>query len=169
MCRRWRLGSVSLEAAFAGGIVLILMLAAMDLARLQYYRVTLRHAVSQGTRFAITGKTMDDPAHPGTPLTRDASIAAMIEKLSMGINVAHDPISISARDGVGNVVSGSGGPGDVVTVSITYHVTVVAPFLKIVFPSGQYTFTCSSSFRNEEFRTVGALERLRSAATEDVA
>jgi hypothetical protein len=135
----------------AGVIFFVLLTGALDLARMQYYRATLRHAVTQGTRFAITGRTLKDSN--GDSLTRDASIAAMIEKESMGIVADHDPIQISARDGMGNVVVGSGGPGDIVTVSITYHVTVVAPGLKRLFPGGMYSFTCSSSFRNEEFRT----------------
>ena len=146
-------GSESVEAAVGGVIFFVLLIGIMDLARLQYFRVTLRHAVSQGTRFATTGQTMDDPANPGTPLSRDASIQREIERLSVGITVPHDPIQITARDGAGNVVNGSGGPGDVVTVSITYHAAVLTPLLRNAFPGGVYTFTCSSSFKNEEFTT----------------
>jgi Flp pilus assembly protein TadG len=148
-------GSVSVEAALGGFVFLVLIMATLDLGRMQYYRATLRHAVSQGTRYATTGQTMTNAN--GDAQTRDASIAGMIQNLSMGINVPHEPIQISARDGMGNVIAGSGGPGDVVTVSITYHVPVLAPVLRNFFPSATYTFTCTTSFRNEEFQSSASV------------
>jgi Flp pilus assembly protein TadG len=156
-------GTVSIEAAVAGVVFFVLMMATLDLARMHYYRTTLRHAVSQGTRFAITGQTLTDA--DGNSQTRDASIEAMIEKLSMGVNVPHEPIEITAKDGMGNVVNGSGGPGDIVTVSMTYHVAVLVPGLRNLFPGGTYTFTCSTSFRNEEFDTTASSGSSPSGAT----
>jgi hypothetical protein len=87
----------------------------------------------------------------------------------MGVNVSHDPVQITARDGLGNVVNNSGGPGDIVTVSVTYHVTVLAPWLRNLFPGGTYTFTCSTTFRNEEFETTASFGGAPSDATWNVA
>jgi Flp pilus assembly protein TadG len=149
MKRRAR-GSIFVETAFTTAAFVLLLLAVMDLARMQYYRVSLAHAVSQAARFATTGNTLS--ASDGSSMSREDAIIAKIKQLSLNINLDPSDVDITSRDGQGVVHQGAGGPGDVVTVQVTYDVPVVAPVLRGFFPQGRYEFTCSTSFRNEEFK-----------------
>ena len=63
-------GSNMLEAAIITPLLLLLTLAVVDFASLFYVYLALENGVSQATRYAVTGNLMDDPLHPGTPLSR---------------------------------------------------------------------------------------------------
>jgi hypothetical protein len=160
--RRATRGSVIVETAIGAVIALVLLVCALDVARLTYYRITLKHAVSEAARYAITGQTLPDPSNPAVQLSREDSILAIVRRYSIGVPFDGAEVDLSAVDGAGNAVAGGGGPGDIVTVAITFHVGVIAPVFRNFFPDHQYTFTTATTFRNEEFRTsrAGDTERL---------
>jgi Flp pilus assembly protein TadG len=145
-------GSIFIETAFTTAAFVLLLLAVLDLGRMQYYRVSLAHAVSQAARFATTGNTLTED--DGSSMSREDAIIAKIKQLSQNLNLAPSDVDITSRDGQGVVHNGAGGPGDVVTIEVSYSVPVVAPVLRGFFPQGKYGFTCSTSFRNEEFKTT---------------
>ena len=151
-----------MEMALATTLFMMLVLAIFDFGRMHHMRSTLQHAVSQSTRFATTGNTVEDPDNPGLRLSRRDSIVHMIRKISGLTDLADEDIEISTVDASGNILSGPGGPGDVVLVRVTYGVDVITPGLATVFPGGRWEFTCTTRFRNEEF--VTAYVRVRPAA-----
>ena len=63
-------GSNMVEAAIITPLLLLLTFAVMDFGGLFYAYLALENGVSQATRYGVTGNTMDDPANPGTPLSR---------------------------------------------------------------------------------------------------
>ena len=140
-----------IETAIAAFVVLTVMVCAIEVGRLNYYRIALKNAVSQAARYATTGQRMPDPNNPGQTLSREDSIVATIQKLSVGIPVTSAQVTMTATDDSGNVVNGGGEAGDVVTISVTYNVNVVAPVFRNFFTNHQYTFTASTTFLNEEF------------------
>lgn len=111
--RNWNpRGSVAVEFLFAIPIVLFLFFGIFELGRHYYTRLTLRHAVAEAARFAVTGQTLDDPA-TGNPMTRAESIQLVIQRsaLRLGVDVAQ--IVIIPADG--------GGPEEVVQVGVQYE------------------------------------------------
>ena len=105
-------GSVAVEFLFAIPIVLFLFFGIFELGRHYYTRLTLRHAVAEAARFAVTGQTLDDP-DTGNPMTRAESIQLVIQRsaLRLGVDVAQ--IVIIPADG--------GGPEEVVQVGVQYE------------------------------------------------
>jgi hypothetical protein len=85
-------------------------------------------------------------------MSRNDSIVYLVKSLSRLKDIESADISIKALDAAGQVSDGAGAAGDVVTVSATYRVPLVAPYLVGAFANGRYEFTCSTSYRNEEFR-----------------
>ena len=144
-------GAVLIETALASVVFAMLLFAIFDFGRMFYFQARLQHAVSQSTRFATTGNTLADPNNPGTQMSREDSIKSMIKQLSGIQGFGPNDITINTIAPDGSLIAGAGAPGDVVTVSATWRIPVVAPFLSALFPGGQYQFTATTTFRNEEF------------------
>jgi hypothetical protein len=75
------------------------------------------------------------------------SIIATAQQAAPGFNF--NSISISSVNGG---AGSAGGPGDIVTISITTGVPMLTPIIAPFFPpKGTYNFTVSVSFKNEPF------------------
>ena len=151
--RRQR-GAVIVEVALASVVLLLLIGAIFDFAHMHYARSSLQHAVSQATRYAITGASVADPQNKGKKLSREASILHLVQEISGISDFEKDDIKIYVVTSNGSLVAGPGGPGDVVMVRATYRIGLITPGLAKLFPEGEYTFTCSTRFRNEEFTSA---------------
>lgn len=132
--------------------MVMLILALIDFARIHHTRSRIQNAVSQAARFAITGNRLADTDHPGSFLSREASIARLVRDISRIDAIDATEIEILTVEPDGRTSPGAGGPGDVVVVRVSHDVDVLTPVLGRVFPGGRYHFTCTSRFRNEEFR-----------------
>jgi TadE-like protein len=143
-------GAVIAEFAIGSVVFLMSTIAIFDFGRMYHYQSRLKFAVSQATRFATTGNTLEDPDHPGTQLSRADSIVAMIRQLSR-FDIPDGDIDVEATSSSGAVVAGAGGPGDIVTVTAHYQVRVIAPYLSVLFPDGEFHCSATTTFKNEEF------------------
>ena len=103
-----------MEFLLAIPIVLFLFFGIFELGRHYYTRLTLRHAVAEAARFAVTGRTLDDP-DSGDPLTRAESIELVIMESAEDLGVDVAQIQIVPPDG--------GGPEEVVQVGVQYQYT----------------------------------------------
>ncbi|TFH21363.1 MAG: pilus assembly protein [Myxococcales bacterium] len=144
-------GSAALETALAATVFFAMVIGIIDFGRVQYYRSNLQHAVSQSTRFAVIGTSLKDPDAPGSAMSREASIAYLVRKISGLDDIDASDITIGAVRTDGTEVVGAGAGGDVITVTATYRVPLIAPLINLAFPGGLYEFTVRTSFRNEEF------------------
>jgi hypothetical protein len=144
-------GNVVIEAALALPVLLILILAIFDFARVHHTRTRLQDAVSQATRFAITGRQLQDTSNPGVMLSRKDSVLRLVRDLSGLSDLDDSNVKITSIGDNGIESVGPGGPGDVVIVEVSYSLEVLTPILSVAFPDKQYSFTCTSRFRNEEF------------------
>ncbi len=146
---RVRLGSskaqTMLEFAIVAPIFLFLMFAVIDFGRMFFLQQDLQNAVDEAGRFASTGNTL--PGATGATLTaqRISSILEVAQQAAVGANITSVQIS-SLAGGAGS----PGGPGDTVTISITTSVQLT-PIVGRFFPNGAYTFTSSTTFKNEPF------------------
>ena len=143
-------GTNMLEAAIVTPLLLVLTFGIVDFASLFYVYLALENGVSQATRFSITGRTMDDPDNPGTPLSGEGAIRAQMERLTPTINV--DDMSFTFTHmvpGSSSWSAGAGGPGDVGRVSVSYSWSPLTPILGPFLDDGQMTLRVESAMRNE--------------------
>jgi Flp pilus assembly protein TadG len=135
-----------LEFAIVAPIFFFLIFGVMDYGRLIFVEMNLQDAVQEAARFASTGNHLPDPKNPGTNLSRVNSIIATAQASAFGASITNIQIS-SLQGGSGS----AGGPGDVVTVSLTSKLALMTPIVARFFPNGIYTFTSSATIKNEPF------------------
>jgi Flp pilus assembly protein TadG len=125
----------------------MLLCGVMDFSHLFYAEMTVQNALRQAGRFATTGNHLADPNNAGNNLSRVGSIILTAQQAAPGFNFNNINIS-SASGGAGS----AGGPGDIVTISLSSGVPMLTPIIAPFFPpNGTYNFTVSVSFKNEPF------------------
>lgn len=124
----------------------------MDFGRMFFIQENVQQAVAAGARYASTGNHQSgtDPS-TGKAYTRAASISNYI------LAQAAIPVKMGASlssVGISSVLGGSGsagGPQDIETISLTTTVPLMTPIISHFFPGGKYTFTSTSTIKNEPF------------------
>ena len=130
----------------------LLTFGMIDLGHVFFVQISLQNAMRQAGRFAVTGNHL---TQGGTNLTRVASIAQIAQNAAAGLSIAN--IKICSVNGGCSGPSASnpaaaGGPGDTVTISLTSNMQLYTPMIGRFFgTNGVYTFTVSTTFRNEPF------------------
>jgi len=126
-------------------VFFLLFFGIIDCARLIYTQNSLQFALREAGRYATTGNHLPDPSNPGQNLSRVDSIIQVASQTAgrqlTGITIR------SAQGGSGN----AGGPGDTVTITLTYDLPLATPIIGRFFPNGIYHFTVSTTFKNEPF------------------
>jgi hypothetical protein len=141
-------GVETVELAIILPVFLLLLFAILDFSRLFFTEITLQHAMREGGRFGVTGQRLPDPDDPDTLQSRVDSIKQVVEEAAVGISLDAEEVSIaSVHGGQGS----AGGPGDTFTISMSYRFSFVTPLVGQFFDDGAYTFTVSTTFRNEPF------------------
>jgi Flp pilus assembly protein TadG len=145
------------EFAMVVVFFLLLCYAVMQYGWLMFAQMNVQQAVDDGGRYASTGQE----ASSGNRIT--GIVSAIQKEISVpGVNVAQD-ISICSTPsggtpqpcynsgaGTGNI-GAAGAPGATVTITLTTPLQLFTPLLSKFFSGGAYTFTASSTFRNEPF------------------
>jgi hypothetical protein len=143
-------GTNLVEAALITPLLLLLTFAIVDFASLFYVRLALENGVSQATRYGITGGQMDDPAHPGTPLSRETSILTALRQATPTLTIPDAAVTFSHIDPGGTTwLAGSGGPGAIEKVSVSYTWRPITPVLVPFFPGGRLDLRSESTMKNE--------------------
>lgn len=142
-------GQTLVEMAISLSLLLLLVMATIDFGYLFSTKVTLQNAVRQGGRYAITGQCI--LAGDGScSKTRYNSIMQTVEDTSLG-RLDSSQIALRCQDYGGGCPTGAGGPGDVVTITVTYPYHFMTGPIGAFFPGKSYTLTVSSTFKNESF------------------
>ena len=145
-------GANFIEAALITPLVLLLTFGVIDFASLFYTYLALENGVSQATRFVVTGRSMDDPANPGTFLNRQDSIKTAMRMASPTLTISDGAFSFShMAPGGSSWSSGVGGPGDLEKVTVNYYYTPMTPLLQPFFSGGQIHFAVDSTMKNERY------------------
>jgi Flp pilus assembly protein TadG len=139
-------GQTMMEFALVAPLFFFLVFAVIDFGRMFFTQMNVQNAVQEAGRFASTGNHLPDPNNPGQTMSRVDSIIATAEQAAYGANISSVQIS-SLQGGQGS----AGGPGDVVTVSVTTSLQLMTPMVARYFVSGVYSFTSSATFKNEPF------------------
>lgn len=155
--RRARHGQSLVEFAVVAPLFFLLVFGVTDFGRLFFTKTTLQHALREAGRYAVTGQHQQDPNNPATPLSRVQSIRNIAQSRAAGLLPASSNIDVKAYDSQGRVDAAhpAGLPGETVVVSLTTQLTLITPLIGKFFPQvngkGVYTFTVSTSFKNEPF------------------
>jgi Flp pilus assembly protein TadG len=146
-------GSTLLEFALIAPLFLLLVCGIFDFGHLFFVQMSMQDAIRQAGRFAVTGSSLPDPNHPGKNLSRVASIIQTAQQAAVGTDITN--IQVSSKSGGKD---NAGGPGDIVTVSVTNDLQLITPVIANFFgPKGIYTFTVSVTFKNEPFNPKNTL------------
>ena len=90
-------GSTIVEAAIVTPLLLLLTFSIVDFASMFYVYLALENGVCQATRYGVTGNLMDDPARPGTPLSRTESMKAAMRKATPTLTIPDSAFTFSHR------------------------------------------------------------------------
>ena len=143
-------GTSIVEAAIITPLLLLLTLSIVDFGALFYVYLALENGVSQATRFAVTGNLMDDPANPGTYLSRDNSIMLNMRQATPTLTIPDSAFSFSHMTvGGAGWTGGSGGPNELAKVSVQYTWTFINPMFWAFFSGGQIVLNVESAMKNE--------------------
>lgn len=152
-----RKGQTTVEFAFAILILLALLFAIIDLSLMFFANLTMQHAVREGARYAITGRS-------DLGADRRSALIAKIKEQSMGLydknqHIPRDPTisiirptSVTFSNYTGTPTTGDPGePDETIVISLTYTWPLVTPLMKPFFQDGAYTFTVKATMKNEPF------------------
>jgi hypothetical protein len=143
-------GTSLIEAAIITPLLLLLTFSIVDFGALFYVYLALENGVSQATRFAITGNLLNDPANPGSTLSRVDSIKLAMRDATPTLTIDDSAFSFSHMAAGGTAwVGGDGGPNDLEKVSVVYTWTFFNPVLGAFFTGGQITLNVDSAMKNE--------------------
>ena len=131
-------GSGLVEFALVLPVLLSLIFGIFEFGRLGFSHMTAKHAVSEATRYAITGRQLLDP-DTGEPIPRAETIKQVVRD-NAGVFAIADSIVIDPPDG--------GGPEDLVTVSVSFKHRFFLPGLDEIVP---VDFTVRTAMKNEPF------------------
>lgn len=150
-------GQTLVEFALLAPLFFILIFGMVDLGWMFYVNLTMQHAVREGARYAVTGRS---------DLGKDRR-DALIQKIraaSMGLydKNLHEPKDprvavlspgdLSFDNYTGSAAQGDpGAKDDIIVVSLTYTCPLLTSVLKPFISGGEYTFTVKSTMTNEPF------------------
>ena len=136
-------GATLVEAAVITPLLLLLTLSTVDFAGLFYAYLALEHGVSQASRFAVTGNLV-------TGMDRRQSIRAAMRKAAPSLTIDDDSFAFSHRPaGSAAWRAGTGGPGDIEKVTVTYGWDLWTPLMRPFFTNGRVLMRVESAMKNE--------------------
>jgi|HubBroStandDraft_5_1064220.scaffolds.fasta_scaffold63317_3 Flp pilus assembly protein TadG len=145
-------GQSLIEVGISLMLLLVFSMAAMDFGYLFSQKLTLQNAVRQAGRYAITGQCVTG-SNGSCSVTRYNSVVQTLQNTSLGyLNTSNTgDVSMTCTNEGGGCPNSAGGPGDLVTISVSYPYTFLSPMLAAFFPSHSYTIKVGASFTNESF------------------
>jgi Flp pilus assembly protein TadG len=150
-------GQTTAEFAIVAIVLLGLVFAVIDFGYMLYVNLTMQHAVREGARYAITGRSDLSPAGVRASVVqkiKDSSIglcgrqacSITFFRLQSGspVELPTDP-----NDSRSLVV---GGPRELIVIRVAYSWPLLTPIVKPFFPDGKYSFTVGATMKNEPFQ-----------------
>ena len=144
--RRWSRGAALAETGIIITLLIPITFAVLDFAGILYAFQAMQNGVSQATRFAVTGNHGTDGS--GAALPRDDSIRQAMRAATPGFQIADNAFTFY---NVSKGTSDTGGPKDIIRVTVAYDWQLLTPFLRPFFPGGYVTIRVASTMRNEPY------------------
>jgi hypothetical protein len=133
-------GQSLIEATIVTPLLLFLTFGIVDFGWLFYTNLALESGVSQAVRYAVTGRAMDG-------MSREESIKSVMRRAAPALAIDDDDFRFSHLVD-GEWVAGTGGPGEVEKLTVTYshRILVLSPF----FRDPAIDLQVESAMKNEE-------------------
>jgi Flp pilus assembly protein TadG len=141
-------GTNLVEAAIVTPLLLLLTFAIVDFSSLFYVHLALENGVSQATRFGVTGKTLPNPG--GGTMSRTDSVKTAMRNATPTLTIGDAAFAFAHIPAGGAAwVGGTGGPGEIERVTVTYNWRPFTPLIRPFFPGGEITLQVASTMKNE--------------------
>ncbi len=138
-------GANLVEAAFMTPLLLLLTFSMVDFASLFYVYLALQNGVTQASRYGVTGTTMGS-------FTREESIKSAMRQATPTLTIADAEFQFQfLPPGTSVWQTGSGGPNDIVKVTVNHTWTLMTPVVSQFFTGGQINMKVESAMKNESF------------------
>jgi Flp pilus assembly protein TadG len=136
-------GANMMEAAIITPLLLILTFGTIEFASVFYAYLSLQNGVSQATRYAVTGGTTGS-------MSRVDSIKNAFRQATPTLTVPDSAFTFQHMAvGGSSWLGGTGAPGEVEKVTVSYSWDFFTPLMRPFFPTGRMTITVDSVMRNE--------------------
>jgi len=148
-------GAALVEFALVAPLFFLVLFAIIEFGYLYWANLSMQHAVREGARYAITGRSDLDP-NPD-PALRNRCVAAVeaIRGNSMGFYDKVSPVvtfrTIDAAGNVVNIGSGCGAASQIIVIHLDCTLPLITPIMRPFFTNGEYNFAVSATMRNEAF------------------
>src|SRR6185436_7782878 len=143
-------GATLIEAAIITPLFLLLTFSIFDFGALFYAYLALENGVSLASRYGVTGRSMDDPLNPGTPLGHEGTLKAAMRQGTPTLTIPDSAFSFAHRaPGGGLWVNGAGGPGELERVTVNYTWRFMTPVVGVFFTNGEVNLRVESAMKNE--------------------
>ncbi|WP_281187750.1 TadE/TadG family type IV pilus assembly protein [Vibrio harveyi] len=144
-----QIGTALIEFTIVAFFYMIIFFTIVDFGVFGYVKLTMQHAVREGARYAITGRTDLDPNNSSD---RSAAVIAKIDNASDGLlSRVTNTSNIRVEDIDGNSVAGFGQPRQLISIHLDCEWPSFSPFIRPFVQNGHYKFTVSSAMKNEAF------------------
>ena len=149
-------GAATVEFAFTVMVLLVFIMAIVDFSYLFFVNLTMQHAVREGARYAATGQSNLDLNPQGTAQDRCDAAIVQIKAASMGFFDQAGAVVVFKtvnNDGtITQVPSNScAAAGQIIVITLNCELPLITPLIQTFFPNGKYTFSASSTMKNEAF------------------
>ncbi|EGR0669019.1 pilus assembly protein [Vibrio vulnificus] len=142
-------GLAVVEFTVVATFLFILIFTIVDLTIFGFVKLTMQHAVREGARYAVTGRSDLDPDAQNN---REAAILEKIRLSSNGyLDLVMEPDDIRVEDIDGNSVAGFGSSGQLIVIHLDCEWPTTSLYLYPILDEGNYVFTVSAAMKNEAF------------------
>lgn len=143
-------GASAVEFAIVAPLVFFLLFAVIDLCVMFWVNLTMQHAVREGARYAITGRSDSGPQGSAQ---RHLAVIEKIRENSMGLFDRVSPQINGVNHGSDNQYNAGmfGAPGQVFVLKLDGSWPLMSPIMQPFFQDGTYRFSVAATMRNEEF------------------
>jgi hypothetical protein len=143
-------GTSLIEAALITPLFLLLTFSIVDFGGLFYAYLALENGVSLASRYGVTGRMLDDPANPGTPLNHQETLKLAMRQGTPTLTIPDSAFTFAHRAPGGAVwLGGPGAPGELERVSVDYSWKFFTPIVGVFFTGGQVNLRVDSAMKNE--------------------
>jgi len=137
-------------------LLLVFIMAIVDFSYLFFVNLTMQHAVRDGARYATTGQSNLDLDPQGSAQDRCDAAVARIKAASMGFFDQAGAVAVFKtvnNDGSITPVPANScaAAGQIIVITLNCELPLITPLIQSFFPNGKYTFSVSSTMKNEAF------------------
>ena len=149
-------GAATVEFAMTLMVLLFFIMAIVDFSYLFCVNLTMQHAVRDGARYAATGQSNLDLDPQGTAQDRCDAAVARIKASSMGFfDKAGAVVVFKTINNDGSITpvpsNSCAAAGQIIVITLNCDLPLITPLIQSFFPNGKYTFSASSTMKNEAF------------------